>query len=286
MLLTCLLSTTLLADPPPETPVAAPPPAEETALPGIEEGPAPAEPGAAPQPEGPAPAPAAAAPAPSASPAAAPSAGAGVSAEAGVSAGAAVTPEPEPEVSVAKEPERDTARSHESILGLGAAALVHSARPGARSLGESPDPGLALTGELRFARDENVQLWIGAEGAYWRARHYGSTVAVRGQFGFRLIFDMGLGFDIYGGPGFAFHKYETAAQKCGCTNHKPRQTGFVGGMGGGLLYDFGQVTRMPLAVYVRYEAFIERHLGAPEFYLVPHHAVHAGLRFTIPGRRK
>jgi hypothetical protein len=165
--------------------------------------------------------------------------------------------------------------------------LLHSARPGGgRSIAQRPDPGFALTTELRLARDENSHLWLGLEGAYWNQRDYGRTVALRAQFGYRLTFDMGLGGEIYGGPGLAFHRYRQAAQHCGCTNGRPRQTGFVGGMGAGLLYDFGQVTRLPLAVYVRYEAFIERHLGAPEFYLVPHHAVHAGLRFTIPGRKR
>ncbi len=199
---------------------------------------------------------------------------------------AAAAPATEPEAVVAKEQPRDTARTHESRLAIGAAGLAHSAKPGRASVIQNPDPGVALTGELRVARDENSQLWLGVEGAVWQQEHVSRTVALRAQFGYRLILDMGLGFEMYGGPGLAFHRYQSQAMACGCTNGKQHQRGFIGGMGVGMLYDLGQVSRIPLAVYARYETFIERHLGAPEFYLVPHKAVHVGVRFTMPGRRR
>lgn len=284
MLPTCLVLAVLSAAPP-ESEIAENPPSAEPAAPAAEAPAAEAPPAAeTPAPEstplpdvaeGPAPPPAEA---PAAAPAAAPE-------PAPVAAAPAA---PAPEATVAKElPEgRDTARSHESRFAFAAAGLAHSARPGRYAWASDPDPGLAVTSELRLVRGENSQLWLGLEGAYWSQAPVSRTVALRAQFGYRLILGMGLGFEMYGGPGLAWHRYQQDAIQCACTNGKPRQTGFVGGMGAGILYDFGQVTRVPIAVYGRYEAFIERHLGAPDFYLVPHQAVHVGVRLTIPGRRR
>jgi hypothetical protein len=308
MLATCLILAVLGAAPP-ESEIADNPPSEQPAP--VAEGPAPPpEPAPAEAPADPAPeaaaeptplpdvagespeagAPTADAPAASGGGSAGGSAGgsggASASAGVGVSAGAGAAADATPEATVAKEQPRDTARSHESRWAFAAAGLAHSARPGRRAWASHPDPGIALTSELRMVRGENSQLWLGLEGAYWADRGVSRTTALRAQFGYRLILGMGLGFEMYGGPGLAWHRYQDAALQCVCTNGKPRQTGFVGGMGAGVLYDFGQVTRLPIAVYGRYEAFIERHLGAPDFYLVPHQAVHVGVRLTLPGRRR
>lgn len=181
---------------------------------------------------------------------------------------------------MAREAKPATARAHESRWALGAALIGHTARR--EPLVERPDPGLSLTGELRLVRGENSQLWLGAEGATWRSHEGMRTVALRGQFGYRLILGMGLGFELWGGPGLASRPAPPSdVPACTC----PARRGFLGGMGAGLLYDFGQVSRVPVALYARYEAFLEWPLRSPDLSMIPHQGVQVGVRFTIPGRR-